>query len=114
MKGLMHSVPPDGNVGRYLGTIGSLSHKSHPQGVRSKDKNTFNMKFVSLASALTILLQAADVTADGNETFPTAFFNETIPGSAECSANEACVGLADNCCPTLDDIFLCTFDLIAV
>ena len=67
------------------------------------------MKFVSFSVALTVLLQAAEVTADGNETIPTAFFNETVPGSAECSANEACVGLADNCCPTIDNVFLCAY-----
>jgi len=30
-------------------------------------------------------------------------------GPRECSLNEACAGLADNCCPTMDNVFLCTF-----
>jgi len=30
-------------------------------------------------------------------------------GPRECALNEACVGLADNCCPTIDNVFLCTF-----
>lgn len=25
----------------------------------------------------------------------------------ECSAHSACAGLIDNCCPTIDDVFLC-------
>ena len=39
---------------------------------------------------------------------PTVDNNFVFTGSAECSANEACVGLADNCCPTMDNVFLCT------
>lgn len=34
-------------------------------------------------------------------------------GSAECSANQACVGLVDDCCPTADGVFLyCCFEKI--
>ena len=41
---------------------------------------------------------------------PTVDNNFIFEGSAECSANEACVGLADNCCPTNDNVFLCTYE----
>jgi hypothetical protein len=35
-------------------------------------------------------------------------FNETIfDGFAECALNEACLGLADDCCPTMDGVYLC-------
>jgi hypothetical protein len=42
---------------------------------------------------------------------PPAFSTSSFDGPAECSANPACVGLADNCCPTIDNVLLyCCFE----
>jgi hypothetical protein len=39
---------------------------------------------------------------------PTQTSSEILfGGSAECALNEACVGLVDDCCPTIDGKFLC-------
>ena len=49
-------------------------------------------------------LNATDMTATD--------MNATGFETASCSAYGACAGLVDNCCPTMDGVFLCKLALL--
>lgn len=66
-----------------------------------------------VASAMWLLQSAG--AQDFNFTLNATDSNSTMDGlEAACSANSACAGLADDCCPTMDGVFLCKFDQSAV
>jgi len=60
-------------------------------------------------TSLELLL--APSSSNSSSSYPTSFedlLNGTASsGPAECSAYPACSGLVSNCCPTIDDVFLC-------